>query len=347
MALDPQGNLFFGLGCADFTNAYLVKDGKAHYEIASERGTILKLGPRRDRREIHCTGIRFPVTLAFNREGDLFCTDQEGATWLPGGNPLDELNHIIPGRHYGFPPRHAEHLPDVVDEPPVLAFGPQHQSTCGLIFNEKSPNRKSFGPDSWEGDALVSGFSRGKLWRLTLVKTPAGYVGRSTLVAASRMLLLETAVSPDGSLAVTCHGGPPDWGVGPPGPGKLFKIFYADRATPQPVVAWPAGPLELRVAFDRPVDASLVESWRDAEIEYGDYVRPADRYEALRPPYAVVQQQLQTPRGKLRVAAVRLSDDRRMLSLTTDPHGLRTNFALMLPGLVGAAAAGERPTIDL
>ncbi|HXT60188.1 MAG TPA: ThuA domain-containing protein [Pirellulales bacterium] len=347
IALDREGNLFFGLGCADFTNAYLMKDGKAHYDIASERGTILKLGPQRDRRKIHCTGIRFPVTLAFNREGDLFCTDQEGATWLPGGNPLDELNHIIAGRHYGFPPRHAEHLPDVVDEPTVLAFGPQHQSTCGLVFNEATAERRSFGPEEWEGDALVSGFSRGKLWRSTLVKTPAGYVGRSTLIAASRMLLLETAVAPDGSLAVTCHGGPPDWGVGPPGPGKLFKIFYADHAAPQPVAAWPVGPLELRVAFDRPVDASLVESWRDAEIEYGDYVRPADRYESLRPPYAVVQQQLQTPRGKLRVAAARLSDDRRTLSLTTDPHGLRTSYSLMLPGLGSAAAADELPAIDL
>ena len=101
------------------------------------------------------------------------------------------------------------------------------------------------------------------------------------------------------------------------------------------------------MAFDRPVEVSLVESWRDAEIEYGDYVRPADRYESLRPPYAVVQQQLQTPRGKLRVAAARLSDDRRTLSLTTDPHGLRTSYSLILPGLGSAAAADELPAIDL
>src|SRR5258708_9735557 len=39
----------------------------------------------------------FPYTTLFrsNRKGDLFCTDQEGATWLPNGNPLDELLHLV------------------------------------------------------------------------------------------------------------------------------------------------------------------------------------------------------------------------------------------------------------
>src|SRR5438034_3425135 len=137
LAFDKENNLFFGLGCADYSNAYRVKDSKAHYDLSSERGTIVMLGPDRKRRYTVCTGIRFPVGLAFNKEGDLFCTDQEGETWLPGGNPQDELNHIIPGRHYGFPPLNKdlvskiafEHDPGVVhDEPPVVAFGPQHQS---------------------------------------------------------------------------------------------------------------------------------------------------------------------------------------------------------------------------
>jgi glucose/arabinose dehydrogenase len=101
-----------------------------------ERGTIQKVSPDFSRRETVCTGIRFPVALAFNAAGDLFCTDQEGATWLPNGNPLDELLHIEPGRHYGFPPRHPKHLPDVIDEPSVFDYAPQHQSTCGLNFNE-------------------------------------------------------------------------------------------------------------------------------------------------------------------------------------------------------------------
>ena len=83
-------------------------------------------------REVIATGIRFPVGMRFNRRGDLFASDQEGATWLPNGNPLDELLHIQKGRHYGFPPRHPKHLPNVIDEPSVFDYGPQHQSTCGI-----------------------------------------------------------------------------------------------------------------------------------------------------------------------------------------------------------------------
>ena len=107
-------------------------------------------------------GIRFPVGLHFNKAGDLFCTDQEGATWLANGNPRDELLHIQPGRHYGFPPRHPRHLPDVIDEPSVFDYAPQHQSTCGVSFNLPVNGGPVFGPAFWRGDALVSGESRGK-----------------------------------------------------------------------------------------------------------------------------------------------------------------------------------------
>src|SRR5207249_359569 len=137
VVLDKEGSVYFGLGCADYTNPYLLdKEGKAHYDIKSERGTILKVSPDFKKRQIIATGIRFPVGLAFNRHDDLFATDQEGATWLPNGNPFDELLHIHKGVHYGFPPRHPKHLPDVIDEPSVFDYGPQHQSTCGLCFNE-------------------------------------------------------------------------------------------------------------------------------------------------------------------------------------------------------------------
>ncbi|MGH9172850.1 MAG: DUF7133 domain-containing protein, partial [Vicinamibacterales bacterium] len=133
---ERDGSVYFGLGTTNFANAYLIDDqGKSHYRLDSERGTILRVAPDFKSREVVCTGIRWPVGMAINADGDLFCTDQEGATWLPNGNPFDELLHIQKGRHYGFPPRHPRHLPDVIDEPSVFDYTPQHQSTCGLNFN--------------------------------------------------------------------------------------------------------------------------------------------------------------------------------------------------------------------
>jgi glucose/arabinose dehydrogenase len=139
VAVDKHdGSIYFGMGTADYTNAYLLgKDGNSGYDIKSERGTILRIAPDLKSREIVCTGVRFPVGLRFNSAGDLFCTDQEGATWLPNGNPFDELLHIQKGRHYGFPPRHPRHLPQVIDEPSTFDYGPQHQSTCGFCFAKR------------------------------------------------------------------------------------------------------------------------------------------------------------------------------------------------------------------
>jgi len=55
-----------------------------------------------------------------------------------------------------------------------------------------------------------------------------------------------------------CHSGAPDWGSGPTGKGKLFKITYSDPTYPQPVFVWPTGPHEIRVEFDRAMPPELL-----------------------------------------------------------------------------------------
>jgi len=335
VALDRAGNVYFGLGTTDFTNAYgLDGKGRAAYRLDDEHGTIQKVAPDFSRREVIATGLRFPVGLAFNRPGDLFATDQEGATWLANGNPFDELLHIRAGRHYGFPPRHPTHLPSVIDEPSVFDYAPQHQSTCGLAFNEPVNGGPTFGPAHWSGDALVTGYSRGKLFRTKLAKTPAGYVARNHLFAVLNMLPADSCVSPRGELVVATHGGLPDWGSGPKGKGKLYKIASGDRDAPQPVLAWASGPQEVHVAFDRPLGTSgLYDLAKRASIEYGQAVSPGDRFESLRPGYEAVGRQLAAPRFGLPILSAQVSADRRSLLLTTAPHPQAAAYALTLPGL--------------
>src|SRR4029077_9562166 len=103
-------------------------------------------------------------------------------------------------------------------------------------------------------DAIITGESRGKLWRTKVVKTTAGYLARNQLIACLGMLPIDCAVSPRGDLVVACHSGAPDWGSGPSGIGKLFKISRAVGAEPLPVLAWAASPTETIVAFDQPLD---------------------------------------------------------------------------------------------
>jgi putative heme-binding domain-containing protein len=349
VALAPDGSLYFGLGTANYANGYLLEpDGKARYDITSERGTVLRVSKDFKSREIIATGTRFPVSMAFHPNGDLFCTDQEGATWLPNGNPFDELLHIQRGRHYGFPPRHPRHLPNVIDEPSVYDFGPQHQSTCGMLFNIREGG-PTFGPAAWTGSAIVCGESRGKLYRVQLSKTSDGYLAHNDTIACLGMLTVDACLAPTGDLVVACHSGPPDWGTGPQGKGKLFKIRYSDPKAPQPVAAWAASPREVRVAFDRPLDATRLKNIASqVAIESGPYVRPGDRFETLKPPYAVVQRQNVTPRFDVPVNGVQISADGRTLVLATGPHSDAANFSVTLPafssmtGSEKSTAASER-----
>jgi putative heme-binding domain-containing protein len=346
VTLDRNGDIYFGLVTADYSNPYRVKDGVSHYDLNGKRGTIQRLSRDRKKLETIATGIRVPFALAFNKAGDLFCTDQEGETWCPNGNPLDELNHIIAGRNYGFPPQHEKWLPNLASENPVVGFGPQHQSTCGLIFNEPKKGQGLFGPKWWEGDALVAGESRGKIWRVRLVKTDHGYVGKEILIVRLSMLTIDLAISPHGDLYVCCHSGQPDWGTGPNGEGKIFKISYTDPKAPQPVIAWASGPMETRIAFDKPVDSSVTNGMIGQIIEFGDYVRAADRLELLKPPYKVVKQQEAAPRGKLKVVGAKLVD-KQTLTLATDPHPLATSYALTIPNVKAPRAPGVGNTVDV
>ncbi len=331
LALAPDGSIYFGLGVSAYNNAYLLDaDGKSHFDIKTERGTVQRISADFSKRETICTGIRYPVGAQFSKAGDLFITEQEGATWLPNGNPFDELVHIEKGRHYGFPPRHPKHLPDVIDEPSVFDYGPQHQSTCGFVFNE---GEKTFGPDWWKGDAFVTGESRGKLYRTKLVKTAAGYVAQNQLIAALAMLPVDVTLSPRGDLIVACHSGAPDWGSGPEGAGKLFRISAAKEPVPLPVLTYFASASELRVTFDRDLDPTkLRDLAKRAEITAGRYVAAGDRYESFRPGYQVVRDQMAAPRRDVPVLGATLSADKRSITFAIPPQSVAEQYGISING---------------
>jgi putative heme-binding domain-containing protein len=336
------GSVYYGHGTMNFTDPLLKdKEGKSHYSLTDETGAIVRVSPDFKTREVIAKGVRFSIAIRINAAGDLFCTDQEGATWVPNGNPFDELLHIQKGRHYGFPSRHPTHLPNVIDEPSTFDYGPQHQSTCGFNFNEPlKEGGPSFGPAAWRGEAIVTGESRGKLYRTKLVKTPAGYVARTQLLAGLGMLTIDACPAPDSSLVVACHSGGPDWGSGPSGKGKLFKISYTDTSHPQPVFAWATGSREVRVEFDRPVQPeSLKDLLKHSKLTAGQHVRAGDRFETIWPGYAVVQMQRIAPRRDVPIRSAQLTPDQRTLVLAVDPIPAAVHYALMLPGM-------GRPTPD-
>ena len=335
LAAGPDGAFYTTMGNAAYNNGYWQanKDPNAPpgYTTGQRRGCLLRISPEGKVEQL-ASGLRYIMSLQFNQHGDLFATDQEGATWLPNGNPFDELLHLQTGRHYGFPPQHPKLLPNVVDEPSVWDFAPQHQSTCGFRFNGPAEGRGRFGPEWWAHDAIVTGESRGKLWRTSLAKTAAGYVAKTQLFATLGMLAVDCAISPQGDLVVCCHSGPPDWGKGPPANGRIFKISYTDPAAPQPLFTWAQSETETIVQFDRPLDLA---AWQDvaAKIEFGRFVAAADRFEVIRPGYQVVSQiQQREPRRVLPVKSVRFALDTRVI-VNSAPQTAAVNYALTLDAL--------------
>ncbi|MGI9241555.1 MAG: DUF7133 domain-containing protein, partial [Verrucomicrobiales bacterium] len=332
LALDPNdGAVWFGLGVRLYNDAYEIEEtGVAQNDLSGERGAIYRIAPDFSSREKICTGIRWPIALRFNRHGDLFCTDQEGATWLPNGNPFDELLHIQAGRHYGFPPRHPKHLPDVIDEPSVYDYGPQHQSACGMNFNDPVNGGPTFGPAWWGGDALVAGESRGKIYRTKLVKTGNGYIGHNETIARLGLMVIDQCLSPSGELRVCTHSGNPDWGTGPKGMGQIWRVRYEDVAA-QPVIAWRHAADELRIAFDRPIPEN--PGTGRAQIEASPNARSGDRFETMRPPYEVVKQQVSDGRRSLAAREIgRVDGEPAMLSVKMEEFPDETWLSVELPG---------------
>ena len=312
-----DGSVYFGLGVRWYNNAYEIDSGGvARNDLSSERGAILRIAPDFQSRERLCTGVRWPIGLRFNAQGDLFCTDQEGATWLPNGNPFDELLLIEHGRHYGFPPAHPKHLPKVIDEPSIYDYGPQHQSTCGLRFNDGVNGGPHFGPEFWKGDALVAGESRGKIYRTKLIKTAHGYVAHNQIIACLNQLTVDLTVSPLGDLLVTTHSGEPDWGTGPEGQGNTFVIRYADRAAAQPLLAMPFRPDGFHILMDRP--SPTPPSLRPV-VRRGLHHRAGDDFETMRPGYEVIKLQQRAPVTEVKGLKPGWSDDGRTLYLGQSP----------------------------
>src|SRR4051812_16077409 len=98
--------------------------------------------------------------------------------------------------------------------------------------------------------------------------------------------------------------------------GALASASWASgrfAEAPRIVAAWPTGPLEVRVAFDSPVNPAVANAQVGAEIPFETSADPA-----------------RGARGTLRIAGASLRDDGRTLVLATDPHPFSARYTLAL-----------------
>jgi hypothetical protein len=283
------------------------------------RGKVLQIDSDGKWRE-YAGGLRYAMGLVRNERGDLFVTDNQGVV-----NPFNELNHIRPGRHYGFFNKGEPTAGVTTTLPAIQIPHPWTRSVNGVALIPEG-----FGPFS--GQIVGADYTTRKLIRLSLQRVGDTYQGAAYpfsnedagLIARDETFLGPVAVTfgPDCCLYV---GSMIDsgWGGGN-NRGAIERVKYVG-----PV---PFGIREVRahsagftLDFTAPVDAMLAAS--PEQYTLSCYRRiPRGGYE--------------TPdqdRTRVAVERVEVSADRRSVKLFVKP--LRPTFVYDIA--IGAIHGGK------
>lgn len=165
-------------------------------------GHILALDPRTNEVELFAGGLRNPLDIAFNREGELFTFDADmerdiGAPWYMPTRVL----HVTPGADFGWrrgtgrwPATHEDTLPSVVD------IGLSSPTGIGFGYGTDFPKRHR--------EALfMADWSYGRIIAVHLTPDGASYRGeQETFISGRPLNVTDLCVGPDGALWFTTGG---------------------------------------------------------------------------------------------------------------------------------------------
>ena len=92
------------------------------------------------------------------------------AAWTQRGAPVDELNLVSPGEHYGYPEAFGFPPPSSATRPPI-AIWPPHRAPAGITIYTATQL-----PADYRDNAFVVLFLPGELHRVMLHRDAAGVV---------------------------------------------------------------------------------------------------------------------------------------------------------------------------
>ena len=193
---------------------------------------ILRVHPDKGQESLEyvATGIRNAYDLVVRADGQIFSADN-GADY----GPPEELNHIIPGKQYGWPhcvtektgPPGSQHVvsphPNWNDptlcaesEPAIAIFEP-HLSPTGITAYEANQY-----PPDYQGNlflAFWNGLPGGhRIVRVQLHPKGDTFTAEVSPFVIDLRLPTDVAVGPDGALYIV------DWGA-----GRVYKVEYRGR----------------------------------------------------------------------------------------------------------------------
>jgi putative heme-binding domain-containing protein len=159
-------------------------------------GHVIAYDPKTSRIELVAGGLRNPLDIAFNRDGELFTFDADmerdvGTSWYMPTRVL----HVVPGADFGwrrgtgrFPSWYVDTLPSVVDiglsSPTGICFG------YGAKF-----------PKKYEDALFILDWSYGRIIAVHMQAKGASYTGtQETFVSGRPLNVTDACVGRDGAL---------------------------------------------------------------------------------------------------------------------------------------------------
>ncbi|MFO0943859.1 MAG: c-type cytochrome [Pirellulales bacterium] len=221
-------------------------------------------------------GLRFPMGVALNRQGDLFTSDNQG-----NYTPFNELNHIRAGKRYGFINKleNKKGFSPPFESPAINIPHPWMRSVNGICFLDtptarlESEKKPLFGP--FEGHLIGCEMNGRCLVRMSLQSVNGQYQGAVypfSLATGSAKENFEgpivCKVAPNGDLYIgNLHDS--GWGGGN-NTGSIVRI--------RPSGSWPPGIAEVRaivsgleVVFTQSVDPEMARNKSNYSIR--SYIR--------------------------------------------------------------------------
>ena len=311
---DRNGDLLVGLG-SDYSQ------NKRPADNDRWRGTILKIDSTGSISPI-ATAFRFPMGMAFDRNQNLFATDNQGVQ-----NTFNEINHVKFGKHYGVPSRHEVAAVEPPETPALMVPHPWTRSVNSILFFSEdfsNPDLAGHGIGcEYDSRCLirftvqeVNGVQQGACYRFSRPDQPGG--GGNFLGPVA------SAIGPDGALYI---GSIWDSGwQGGPNTGSIERLTTG--------ASMPNGIREIRATaagfevtfFKPPENAALMSTAATWSIQgytrlwSGSYATPDSERHTLTP------------------VTVNLSDDHRTAILEVQP--LKAGFVYEI-GVAESVASKE------
>jgi glucose/arabinose dehydrogenase len=305
--LDRDGNFFVFL-CGQ----------RARWDVPFA-GWSVKISPDGLRTEGFSSGLRVPNGVGtFGPDLDLFITDNQG-NWVGAC----KLNHIQPGRFYGFPsgyPAPAEHYKNPPGFAPPAVWFPRNLSPSTSGFTTIEDDR--FGP--FRGQMIVGDFQNSVLMRVALEKVNGEWQGavwpfaKGFLGAVNRL-----SMGPDGKLYV--GGCKRTWSTGSPMEYSLERVVFTGR-TPFEIQNAAATSDGFELIFTEAVERESALDPENYFVSQFTY-----KYHAAYGSPEIDHDGKENSATEIAVTGVTVSEDCRRVRLTLD--GLRPGYVTQIRAL--------------